>query len=488
MVHVSKPQKILLIPWEAEEMTQFTNFRVSRHFKQVFVIAGAMILFATGTVWACSTPVYRYAMYRWEPAPYEVYYFHEDAVDEAAAQWHEKVRMAAKHEEHPANLFLVTVDVKADPELKTIPPDVRKWWLAQQEKKTPSYVVVTPYGIPIHQGDLDEATFNTMIDSPARQAVVEKLSEGNAGVMVMVTGSDEEANAQAEKLIREFAADIASGKIELYTPPPAGFFAPPRGSDQQEEPQGPTLEVGFVKVDRSSAEEKWLVEALLSMEQDLKDEEFVDKPMMFMVFGRGRALPPCIGKGVNRDNLLDCVDFVTGACSCTVKDQNPGMDLLVATNWFQAADKMAAKFGAEEGNEHQLSTEDFFPDLMIPAAGLPETAVAEAGTTAAESGAETEADPPVPPTDEVAADTTAQDVSELTTADDSASDAPEVSGESPAVELAAVSLGSESAATGPSPANTTSPGMFRGVFVVGAGVAIAFVFLFGLTFMVLRPR
>jgi hypothetical protein len=96
--------------------------------------------------------------------------------------------------------------------------------------------------------------------------------------------------------------------------------------------------------------------------------------------------------------------------------------------------------------------------------------------------------PPVPPTDEVAADTTAQDVSELTTADDSASDAPEVSGESPAVELAAVSLGSESAATGPSPASTTSPGMFRGVFVVGAGVAIAFVFLFGLTFMVLRPR
>jgi hypothetical protein len=203
-------------------MIQFTNFRVSSYCKQLLVAAGAMILFATGTVWACSTPVYRYAMYRWEPAPYEIYYFHEDAVDESAAELHEKVRTASRREEQPANLFLVTVDVKADPELKTIPPDIRKWWLAQEEKKTPSFVVVTPYGIPIHQGDLDEATFQTMIDSPARQAIVEQLSEGNAGVMVMVTGSDEEANAQAEKLIREFTADIASGKIELYTPPPQG--------------------------------------------------------------------------------------------------------------------------------------------------------------------------------------------------------------------------------------------------------------------------
>jgi hypothetical protein len=317
---------------------------------------------------------------------------------------------------------------------------------------------------------------------------VERLSEGNAGVMVMVTGSDEEANAQAEKLIRDFAADIASGKIELYTPPPAGFFAPRRDGDQQEEPQGPKLEVGFVKVDRSNAEEKWLVEALLSMEEDLKDEQFVDKPMMFMVFGRGRALPPCIGKGVNRDNLLDCVDFVTGACSCTVKDQNPGMDLLFATNWFQAADKMAAKFGAEEGNEYQLSTEDFFPDLMIPAAGPADAAVAEADAMAAESGAETEADPPTPPADTVAADISDQGASEPPTADDPASDDADVSDQSAAVELAAVSLPSESAAAGRSPADAASPGMFRGVFVVGAGVAVAFVLLFSLTFMVLRPR
>ena len=25
---------------------------------------------------ACETPVYRYAMYRWEPAPFEIYFFH----------------------------------------------------------------------------------------------------------------------------------------------------------------------------------------------------------------------------------------------------------------------------------------------------------------------------------------------------------------------------------------------------------------------------
>ena len=98
----------------------------------------------------------------------------------------------------------------------------------------------------------------------------------------------------------------------------------------------------------------------------MTNDEFAGQPMIFAVFGRGRALPPFVGKGITRENLLECVYFLTGACSCTVKDQNPGMDLLFAENWWTVAEKLASLVGAEEGNETQLGAAQLFPHLMIP--------------------------------------------------------------------------------------------------------------------------
>src|SRR6185503_19148933 len=48
---------------------------------------------------------------------------------------------------------------------------------------------------------------------------------------------------------------------------------------------------------------------------------------------RGRALEPLIAAGVTRDNVMEQAGYLCGACSCEVKEQNPGMDLLMAANW-----------------------------------------------------------------------------------------------------------------------------------------------------------
>lgn len=55
--------------------------------------------------------------------------------------------------------------------------------------------------------------------------------------------------------------------------------------------------------------------------------------MAFPVFGRGRILEPLIGKGIHEGNVLEHSTYLCGACSCEVKDQNPGIDLLMAANW-----------------------------------------------------------------------------------------------------------------------------------------------------------
>ena len=162
-------------------------------------LGAVLTALAAGLVLACDTPVYRYAMYRWEPAPYEVYFFHDKPLDEQAAQVQKLVEAASRSEENPANLFFVPVSLSDDPELKKIPPDVRKAWLDQKERRVPTYMVITPHGQKLYQGALDEAILKALLESPARAEIAKQLGEGKAGVLILLASSDEAANAAAER-------------------------------------------------------------------------------------------------------------------------------------------------------------------------------------------------------------------------------------------------------------------------------------------------
>jgi hypothetical protein len=72
----------------------------------------------------------------------------------------------------------------------------------------------------------------------------------------------------------------------------------------------------------------------LHMEADLG--EFRNDPMVFPVFGRGRALEPLIARGINLTNVFEHSSYFCGACSCEIKNQNPGVDLLISANWEDA--------------------------------------------------------------------------------------------------------------------------------------------------------
>ncbi len=236
---------------------------------------------------------------------------------------------------------------------------------------------------------------------------------------------------------------MQEGKLQLYT-------APTKKPDEEEKKQEHA--VGFVKVARDDPKEDWFVRQLLTIESDLKD---IDEPMVFAVFGRGRLLPPCVGRGIQYDNLVgEYVEFMTGACSCTVKDQNPGMDLLTSYNWDGAAESLAAKVGFEEGNENMLAAEQFFPQLSIPTGeltdeGPEDTGSADAEDTEIETNTGQEA---------------ATNLSQVPSSDD----------------------GSDSQATAASAPVVSHS--YSSIYIVGAGVAATLVLLFVMTFFVMRPR
>ena len=456
---------------------------------QVCLMTAAVCCTCVSLARACDTPVYRYAMYRWLPAPYEVYYFHDAGLDEAAQQIKAALDKAGQTPEGPANVVFLSVDLAKDKELAGVVSDIKEAWQKQDQPQIPSYLVSSPIGRHLFSGSLTLAEIDAMIDSPARQQVAQLLGEGKAGVYLLLTGEDTRANAAAEQVIRGVVDEVKAGKVSLYTAP----VSHPDATEAAEEANAAKLEVGFVTLARGDAKEKWLVEMLLELERDLRD---TTEPIVCLVYGRGRALFSCLGKGIHRDNLLQDIEFITGACSCTVKDQNPGVDLLMRFNWDGAAEAIAARFGAEEGSRYEFGGDALFPELIIPAEGELPGSGGESAAAPGEMVAQAEPAASSPPPD---ATQTGGAATETVESDESEGPAFKPgrsalsSGEVPKPKVQTITLvphedGSAGEPLAADSEPTDEAATFGGVLWVGAGLLGALIVLFAATFVVLRPR
>ncbi|MHB8971299.1 MAG: hypothetical protein ACYC4N_12705 [Pirellulaceae bacterium] len=425
-----------------------------------------------GSAAGCDTPVYRYAMYRWFPAPYELYYFYDGQPDVEGAKIQAAVEAITKNVKPAVNLAFLPVDVQKDKELTGVPPDVKDAWAKRSPQQTPWYLISSPVGMHILDGAMAEADVASLIDSPVRQEIGALLEQGQAGVYLLLTGDNAPANEAAEKEIRGVVDDVAAGKIDLNA-----VLQTPADGDA---PQPPATTFGFLKLARNDAAEKWLIDCLLALEPDLRNTA---EPQVFLVYGRGRALFSCLGKGIQRGNLIQDVEFISGACSCTVKEQNPGVDLLIRYDWDAVAETLSQKFGSEEGSPYRFGGDALFPELIIPldqppaASGSETSEVAAGSKTVAEVAAATTESPPAlgPPSSDAA----------LTAATTTFSHDgnPELDPSSQPVAANTPSVPSTQPADPQPPATA-----WRAVLWVGAGLLGALVLLVGATFLMLRPR
>jgi hypothetical protein len=162
---------------------------------------------------------------------------------------------------------------------------------------------------------------NTLFDSPARRAVFDRLTAGHAGVVVLLLSGNTTADQAARDLLRTELPRIAS-RIDL-----------PRLTEDGPQVQSELplwIDFPVVEVPRTPAE-NFLVRILLGSEDGLAD---IRGPIAFPVFGRGRALCSLHGKDLtNPAELQRSLEFLCKACSCQVKELNPGVDLLIAADW-----------------------------------------------------------------------------------------------------------------------------------------------------------
>ena len=342
------------------------------------------VLLCAANASACKTPVYRYSLYNWKPSPYRVYYLHSgDSIPAADAQTHAALSKL-KEEKPPTNVELHVVRVDDPASLDGLSAAVRNEATAIIEdvpaEKLPTYVILDPKGVELYSGSLGTADVAALVDSPIRRQVNQGIAQGHAAMLVLVTGKDAEANARAEKEVEAIVQAVAEGKI---TPPK--LPGDDSSAEDVEPATPPPLKVASLKLDRDDAKERWLLRCLLQVENDLAD---VEEPMVFAIYGQCRANPPLVGDGIDSEELAKQVMFVLGPCTCTIKEQNVGLDLLARYDWQAVALSLAKRVGPETGNEHLLGADAFpnlFPKLHDPPAVETKSPPVESAPAASET-------------------------------------------------------------------------------------------------------
>jgi len=262
--------------------------------------------------------------------PYEVHVFHRGGLTEPQQQAVQQLRTASIEERRDGVVDVLVTDLsKGEPE-----GAAAEVWQAHADKaETPWVVVRYPrvFGIPIDtwSGPLGPEAVTGLLDSPTRRMVAKRLLEGETSVFIFLESGDAEkdkaARARLEKHLKRME--------ELIEPP-----APPGGvwGDPIYDTEGaPELKVAFSIVDlsRDDPAEAAFREMLLGCEPGLKKET---GPMAFPVFGRGRVLCALVGEGISKLNIEEVCGFVASPCSCIVKYQNPGVDMLMNVRWDAA--------------------------------------------------------------------------------------------------------------------------------------------------------
>ena len=299
-------------------------------------------------VYACSTPVFRYALERWPADFYDGVLVHRGEI----AEDHPAGKLFEGETAEFLNLRLSRLDLDSAAE-----EDVEKLLGDKIPEKLPALVLWYPWqkgrAAPFWAGEFTPAMVKTLIHSPTRKEVARRLSEGQTAVWIFVESGDKAKDKAAMELLEKELETVTKELME-YAPPIEDMSTP-----------SVSFEFSTVSISRADPNESMLLSIIMNSEPDLDD--YIKEPMAVPVFGRGRALYTLIGEGINADNIRESAAFLTGPCGCEIKMMNPGVDLLMAVNWDGAVMEMYEEFYASAEEEELPELTSVFPDDPEPA-------------------------------------------------------------------------------------------------------------------------
>jgi hypothetical protein len=307
------------------------------------------LLLSVAPVRACTIPVFRYALERWQPEPYEGVLFHRGPL---TPEQQKVLALLAGDEKAPANLTVTPIDVDGK-----LAGRAAKLWASQPESAKASLPLLLvnsgdadEKAGPVYAGPLEAAAITKVIDSPARREIAARIMKGETAVWVLIESGDAARDAAAAALLTDsLAAQQKALKLPVQDP----------------EAPGPKLrsalplkvEFSVLRIAAGDAAESSFVRMLL-LGAVTPAAGKARGPVVVPVFGQGRALIQLEGEDLTRESIEHVSKFLVGECSCQVKELNPGHDLLMCANWASVLDEELAAQPDEPGQGRRAAIPD----------------------------------------------------------------------------------------------------------------------------------
>jgi hypothetical protein len=294
---------------------------------------------------ACQVPVFRYALERWQPDHYQLVIVHDGNLtsEEQADVTYLEENLVGPNGPM-INLRFEALDLAKEKK------QFARWKkLHSDQNASVSIHLFFPFEAfeqdtnPIWNGDFTRNNINQILDSPARRELVKRILAGDSAVWFFLETGNQKEDDKLFKTLEKYAKiaekeiSVPEGVIQQSALDDPSLLLGPGDEENILESSVP-LKIAFsiLRLSRKDPQEAILRSMLLHLEDDLLDKEMENKPMLFPAFGKGRVLPPLIGAGISEENALADCGYLCGACSCQVKNQNPGMDILVKADWWTA--------------------------------------------------------------------------------------------------------------------------------------------------------
>lgn len=274
---------------------------------------------ATAYAWIipCNIPVFRYALERWSASQATINVLYQDELSTAD------------------RAFLQDLQSKGGvDQIKFTDVSAKKAGDANdsQPHRLPSDALALPHvmiqsnvaGRTVNHwsGSVAAARDSNVLNSPVRKELADRLIRGHSVVWLLVKSQDRKRTAEAREFLKRNFSKLEK-KLQL----PEGIGLP--GSELHSEV--PLLiKFSLLEIDPADEKEQLLVKMFQDMESDAVQN---GEPLLVPVFGRGRALEVIPARDLTDRLLEDITLYLTAACSCQVKEQNPGIDLLMSVDW-----------------------------------------------------------------------------------------------------------------------------------------------------------
>jgi hypothetical protein len=270
---------------------------------------------------ACDTPVFRYALERWTPSIYGILVFHQGPLAEKDQAIIKALKDGSLSEDGYGNYDVLAVDLATEKR-----ESILNFWKTQTNTSLPWMVVrygeSDPEAPSAWAGPLAADSVLKLVQSPARAELARRVGNGDAVAWMFLDCPDKAKNESTYKTLDSLLKQ-AEPTIEL---PPTQFDDPTNITKLK-------MNFPIIRIAHGDPAEAGTV-AMLVHRGD--ESTKFDEPVVVPVFGRGRALALVPGSEISEELVQAATGFLLGACSCEIKEQNPGFDLLISANWGAA--------------------------------------------------------------------------------------------------------------------------------------------------------